>query len=254
MSTRKPFSLHQIIGGRDEQQDAILASRLGPYTLAPHLGPYTVAVIADGMGGHEDGREAALCAAQAFFDYVRDRARQGSQDLRSLPMAALLHANAALKAQAGRGRSGTTLTGILASHRNCAWVHVGDTRLWHLSGGLSRIVTHDMHVPYRRNVLYGSLPLRGGEALPPEHGCFPVALGDRLVLTSDGVHGPYEEEHDAWLNTPGCQTPWADSDRGDGRGLVDAGDAQAVVEAGQAMHKGPERLRDNASAIVVVVQ
>ena len=77
--------MHQIIGGRDEQQDAILASRLGPYTLA---------VIADGMGGHEDGREAALCAAQAFFDYVRERARQGSQDLRSLPMAALLHADA----------------------------------------------------------------------------------------------------------------------------------------------------------------
>lgn len=240
---------HQIIGGRDEQEDVILVAQCGRYT---------VAVIADGMGGHTDGKGAATCAAQAFLDYVLGHVSGDpapDESLNTLPLQALRHANVALLiAQAGRRRSGTTLTGLLTDGLTCAWAHIGDTRLWYVADGTSQVVTSDMHVPSMPHVLLGCIPL-GSDAAPPESGWFQLAAsGGRLVLTSDGVHGGYQRDHDVWLHTPGRQDYWRDVTRGDGMGLVDVGDASAVVATGLRLSKVSEQNQDNASAIVLEIR
>lgn len=253
MSRPIDASTYQIIGGREEQQDIMLVVQHGDYTLA---------VIADGMGGHADGRGAALCAVQAFKDHVLAHLQGSSAPGLELPLQALHHADTTMQAnQTGRRRSGTTLTGILTDGEVCAWAHVGDTRLWHVPSpstartitSASRIVTSDMHIPTIRNQLLSCLPL-GADHAPPESGWFTLEAGDRLVLTSDGVHGGYQRDHDVWLRTPGRQDYWKDVTRGDGLVLVGSGDAQTVVAMGLSLSSTKAEHQDNASAIVLTVQ
>ena len=161
------------VGGRLRNEDAFVAE--GP-----------VFVVADGMGGHVAGAEAAAAAVAAFAAIADDGPLTPDDVAR-----AHLHARelvAEVQRQVG-GDSGTTLTGgVAVLHGGGPWwmvVNVGDSRTYVLDGGQLRQVTVD-HSHVQELVDRGSIT-------PAQALIHP----DRNILTraiGDGIH-----EMDAWL-------------------------------------------------------
>jgi sulfur transfer complex TusBCD TusB component (DsrH family) len=86
--------------------------------------------------------------------------------------------------------SATTLTALALRGRRAHLVHVGDSRAWRFSGGRLTCLTTD-HVrpePDLRHVLIRALGMEGELRL--DHTTIELAEHDRLLLTTDGVHGP----------------------------------------------------------------
>lgn len=156
--------------------------------------PYALAAVADGIGGMQDG---ALCAAMALaglFAEVAEQARAGAR-LEDWLSRAVTVANLAVHAKF-RGDGGSTLVvALIGGDSKFAWANVGDSRVYHESGGkLIRLSTDD--------TIAGQLG-KGREAGPDQSKLLqfigmgnPIEPGLGLVerptgqvlLASDGVH------------------------------------------------------------------
>ena len=164
-------------GARERQQDAVLATP-------------TLFAVADGFGTRDDLAAAALAA------YA-----EGGLDV----------ALAAVASDIGAGlpdapSSGTTLTAVAIDGTTGRVTHVGDARVWLVRDGAVRQVTHDHTVVA---ALVESGQLTADEARSHEHrtllnrALVPGVLadetdldlrpGDRLVLTTDGVHAHVDD-------------------------------------------------------------
>jgi len=193
----------QHIGARDEQQDRVAAFALPrPDT---HL-----CVLADGMGGHPRGAEAAqavINAAKPFSHATADAPQglpqgspQGSpQDpfgvLERLCNAA--HAKIRELGTGGASSPGSTCVVMLACATQAYWAHVGDSRLYQFRDGELIRATEDhsvaMLVAKQRggaapalasNAVYRRL---GSEDPPlPDYDSVELAHGDTFLLSSDG--------------------------------------------------------------------
>jgi protein phosphatase len=192
------------VGGRAQQQDALVAT------------PGLVAV-ADGFGERSD-LAAAVLAAYETSGLEGAVAAVASEIADSLP---------------GAPTSGTTLTAATITGRTASVTHVGDGRVWLVRGGEVRQVTHDHTVVA---ALLESGQLTGDEARSHPHRTLlnralvpgvvtddlEVGLepGDRLVLTTDGVHAVVDDLA-ALLVSPATAQQVADEV------------ANAVVDAGE---------------------
>lgn len=119
----------QILGQRDEQQDAL---GFGTVVLADgRRAP--LAVLADGMGGHHGGAIAARLAIKTFLDACQ--ASPARTFTRALE-AALLDANRALAARsredARLAQMGCTLIATAVADGVLHYVSVGDSLLWRI--------------------------------------------------------------------------------------------------------------------------
>ena len=158
--------------------------------------------VADGLGGHQAGEVASNIAIETLEDLAPRDADVAALD------AAVCAANAAVieAAHEGKGRigMGTTLTVVVVDGLRLAVAHVGDSRAYLLhDNGLSRI-TQD-HSMVADMIRQGTLteeesryhPNRSviTRALGTDPGVTPdafgvsVAVGDRLLLSTDGLHG-----------------------------------------------------------------
>ena len=159
-------------GGRALQQDACIATR-------------SLIAVADGYGERDDVAAAALAAFAV-----------GGLDDAISEIAPVV--SAALPAQPS---SGTTLTAVVIEAASARITHIGDARVWLVRDGGVQQMTHD------HTVVAGLLEvgqLTADEARSHEHrhllnraltpGVVPdeteieLRVGDRLVLTTDGVH------------------------------------------------------------------
>ncbi len=165
-------------------------------------GKGTLAVVADGMGGHQTGEVASQRAVSTFRDSL-DRSR-------STPPAAMARASQAanleiyeyaLEHPEHRGM-GTTLTTVLIDDQVAIVGHVGDSRAYLVRDGQIEQLTHDHSwVADRvrqglltedearrhrwRNVITNALGATTAFKLDLHH--FELREGDRLLLCSDGV-------------------------------------------------------------------
>ena len=177
-------------------------------------------VVADGMGGHNAGEIAADAAVDAVLEVARDRLSFGwpfgydpsLSEAGNLIRTAIHVANMRVLETAGSSSAytgmGTTLVAALVVDGRLSVGHVGDSRLYRLADGRLRQLTGDdswmatllANDPRADAVLRPDHPLRhvltnvvGGRRPTDVHVVEePLAAGDRLLLSTDGVHGVLE--------------------------------------------------------------
>ena len=175
---------------REDNQDAVYA---GPRLLA----------VADGMGGHAAGEVASA----AVIDALRplDTQVPAGELLNALDHA-VRRANSALndlvKADPSMQGMGTTLTALLWSGSQLGLVHIGDSRAYLVRDGEVFQITHDHTLVQslldegkitageaashpQRSLLLQAL---GGGHFEPDLQLHEARLGDRYLLSSDGLH------------------------------------------------------------------
>lgn len=194
-----------------------------------------VAVIADGVSGSRAGRTAAELATRSFIDGYLDQnplngiAVNGIKALRGFNR--WLHAKG--RSDPAMQGAATTFTALVLRGREAVALHVGDSRAWHFRDGVLTRLTedHTRAALGHSNILYRAVGIEADVKLDVRQ--VGLAPHDRLLLTTDGVHGVLEEAEIARLLGR--------------RGSPDA-DARAVLAAVEAA--GPI---DNATAIVIDV-
>jgi serine/threonine protein phosphatase PrpC len=152
-----------------------------------------VAAIADGIGSAKGGRVAAETAVRGFLDGFCDLPE--TMEVRRAAAAVLNALNGWIHSQAQRDPNlagmGCTFTTLVLRGRVAHVLHVGDTRAYRLGRDHLTCLTTD-HVREggtgtgRSNILYRALGVETEVRL--DYASQPVALHDRFLLCSDGVH------------------------------------------------------------------
>lgn len=194
-----------------------------------------VAVIADGVSGSRAGRTAAELATRSFIDGYLDQnplngiAANGVKALRGFNR--WLHAKG--RSDPAMTAAATTFTALVLRGREAVALHVGDSRAWHFRDGVLTRLTedHTRAVEGLSHVLYRAVGIEADVKLDVRH--IGLQAHDRLLLTTDGVHGVLGDETLARLLGR--------------RGSPDA-DARAVLAEVEAVGA-----RDNATVIVIDV-
>ncbi len=151
-----------------------------------------LAAVADGIGGHRGGREAAEYTVRGLLaDYYATPDTWSVAHALDKVVAAL---NRWVVAEASRQAElsgmATTLTALVLRGRRYVCAHVGDSRLYLLRGGVCSRLTSD-HVwehPELSNVLSRAVGLDRHLQLDFFDG--ELAAGDCFLLCSDGVWAP----------------------------------------------------------------
>lgn len=195
-----------------------------------------IAAVADGLGGHANGREASESMVRGLLAdyYATPDTWSVMQSLdRVLSTLNRWLLGYAAKRPENQGMA-TTLSAVVLRGRRYVTAHVGDSRIYLLRDGHFRRLTDD-HVwdhPELRHVLRRALGLDQYLAVDYSEG--DLQLGDCFLLVSDGVWGVLD---DAAL----CQELLTQS----------RADAAASAIASRALSRGGQ---DNASAVVVRVR
>jgi serine/threonine protein phosphatase PrpC len=175
-------------------------------------------IIADGMGGHENGELASSIAVENLSAHVINAFFLPSLSSPDHRMDISLHevmrdgvmvAHQAIK-QTALG-SGTTLTAALIVGDQVTIAHVGDSRAYAIDReGKMELLTHDHSLVKRleeigqitpqealvhpkRNLLYRALGQ--GDLSEPDISSFTTHPGLKLMLCTDGLWGVLTEEH-----------------------------------------------------------
>lgn len=166
------------------------------------------AVLCDGMGGHIGGAMASRTACSNFLPALLD----GDGPVRERLMHALEQANFAITDQINRNPTysgmGSTLIGIDATADGLAWVSVGDSLLYVWRDGEIALINEDHSLAPeidklaaagkiswsaarsdpRRHFLRSALTGSEIELIDISYKAAPLALGDVILLASDGIN------------------------------------------------------------------
>jgi serine/threonine protein phosphatase PrpC len=192
-----------------------------------------VAAIADGVGGAKGGRVAAELAVRSFVEgYYSQPETIGVVGAARRSIGAYnrwLHVMG--RADPELEGAATTFTALVLRGRRAHALHVGDSRAWHFRDGeISRLTEdHVLAHPDLRHVLYRAVGIEPAIRLDSSE--LELAAHDRLLLTSDGVHGVLGARAVARLLA--------------GRNSAEA-DARAIAEAAAAAGS-----QDNITALVI---
>lgn len=249
----RDFAGRQMLGSRHEQQDsyAFFVAKGSD----EHAAEAVLAVVADGMGGHEGGAEASEAAITEFVGSFQSQ----SGDLVSRLPVALRAANEEVGRLTDRDRSmtdaGTTLLAVLVEGDKVNWISVGDSPLFVWSEGKLRRLNADHSV---RSVLARKVERREMRAEDaekhPDRGVLLSALVGESPEMVDFPAKPFCLRPENWLLA--C----SDGVLGAGEEAISeiftkAGDVEeAAALAEKLLHAVSEkklRSQDNATACVL---
>lgn len=208
-------------------------------------------LVADGMGGHQRGAEAARSAVVAVAKAMNEPSGGMAAFLplgmrqRLLTRRAIAAANEAVKS-ASKGGGGSTLVSLLVRDGRAFVAWVGDSRIYRLRAGKLVQVTRDHTLASERGAARASAgngETDDGHAITrylgtslgrprPDQSSSPLLPGDTYLLCSDGLSGLLPPGRIEALLAKG----WGDA-LASSRALVDA-----ALEAGG---------NDNVTVIVV---
>ena len=197
----------QHIGSREEQQDYFSYSDLFDMEQIQKYG--CVAVMADGLGGMQNGREAAVCGVDEFLHSYESEMDNGNAILESMANA-LINANDAVSAYSG---AGATLIGAVVKNNSLHWISVGDSRIYLFRNGLLRKLNTEHIYAKELDALCERGEISKEEAINhPERKAltsylglpeiteadfnrhpYPLRAGDIVLLCSDGLYGVLSE-------------------------------------------------------------
>ncbi|MBL8421558.1 MAG: bifunctional protein-serine/threonine kinase/phosphatase [Dechloromonas sp.] len=150
-----------------------------------------IAAVADGIGGHKGGREAAEYTVRGLLaDYY------ATPDTWSVPRAietVTTALNRWVIAEAGRNAElagmATTLSALVLRGRRYYTAHIGDSRIYRMREGQLAALTvdHTWEHPELKNVLSRAVGLDPRVLMDFADG--ELVLNDRFLLVSDGVWG-----------------------------------------------------------------
>lgn len=192
----------------------------------------SLAAVADGVSGGRSGRMAAELAVRALIEgfYATPETRGPVQAMQE-PLAAYnrwLHTQGQSENMRG---AATTFTALALRGRRAHLAHVGDSRAWRFRDGRLTLLTTD-HVRPERDLSHVLIRALGIEReLRLDHRLIELAEHDRLLLTTDGVHGVLAEKRIAAI-------------------LAQSASAEAVAEELVA-EAGRAGSADNATALLV---
>ena len=202
------FTVYQSshVGGRKYNQDMVA------HAYTEHA---LLLVLADGMGGHQHGEVAAQIAihtyTQAFIKHAQPRVPEPQTFLRAVMQQAHDTIIRFASEQKLGGNPGSTCVAALVQDGQVHWAHAGDSRLYLLRDGNIAAVTHDHSLvqqwadlgiispaemkthPERNkilNCLGGVKDMFFVESSPS----VPLLDGDILLLCSDGLWSPLQDE------------------------------------------------------------
>jgi len=175
---------------RAENQDAILICQNGKSGLF---------IVADGVGGSDDGANASSCIIEEYqqwwdqfflphkkeaFPELFDSAKQ---------QAGLI--NQKLCAQAGPGKSCSTMVLLFLHKGMCGWLSCGDSRIYRYSRNKARQITRDdtweNHPGGSVNSVHvGKImsAVGGYEQLEYSSATDRISFGEAFLLCSDGIY------------------------------------------------------------------
>ena len=187
-------------GDRPYQQDQVLVLE------HPRAAGCVLAVVADGMGGRSGGRKASdqvLMTARQLFARYRPDHDDPTRLLRQLLEEA--HTVIKLTALSSEQEPHSTLAAVLVdSQGKCAWIHAGDSRVYHFNNDelVRRTLDHSyvqamvargeiseeesLHHP-QSNILLGCLGMATGTPPLAIQTVSRLEVGDSLLLCSDGL-------------------------------------------------------------------
>ena len=156
-----------------------------------------IAAIADGIGGAKGGRVAAETAVRGFLDGFCDLPETMEVQRAGARIVSALNGwiNTMGRQDLKLAGMGCTLTALVLRGRVAHLLHVGDTRAYRLSGNRLTCLTTD-HVRQNGRELSHTLNRALGveTEVRLDYATQPVALHDRFLLCSDGVHGFLTEQ------------------------------------------------------------
>lgn len=174
-------------------------------------------IIADGMGGHDDGELASRLAVGTlashvintlFVPLISSSNSKMDSSIQEVLQVGVMQAHQAIKEETDGG--GTTLTAVLILGDQMTLIHVGDSRAYLFNpDGHMQLLTHDHSLVKRlqdigqispeqalihphRNVLYRALGQ--GEPFEPDIASFQIFQGCQLLLCSDGLWGVISDD------------------------------------------------------------
>jgi serine/threonine protein phosphatase PrpC len=203
------FGCHQDQGSRGEQQDFFGISNPDMDEVMSDRG--VVAVVADGMGGHEGGAQASYLAVQSFMKAYA--AKRYTQTIPEALNEALLTANRQVYKENCRlgedSDMGTTLLATVIQGMNLYWVSAGDSRLYFVRNGRIEAVNKEHSYGAeldekvrngqltidqvqlesgRRHMLTSYLGLKVVPKINASVEAFDLDPGDKILLCSDGLY------------------------------------------------------------------
>ena len=181
--------------------------------------------VADGMGGHNGGKEASENVLSSIAQTLKDAEPSREQLLRAVETANA-HVCAMQEADTSLSGMGTTLSLLWRKGDTLLAAHIGDSRIYLMRGGLLRqvscdhslvaemiqngLITHaeaETH-PYR-NVITRALGSQ--KQCEPDILMLPLHPEDRWLICSDGLHGAVGRE--TIESAMGMQTPEKAADK-----------------------------------------
>jgi len=156
-----------------------------------------VAAIADGIGGAKGGRIAAETAVRGFLDGFCDLPETMEVQRAGARIVSALNGwiNSMGRQDPKLTGLGCTFTALVLRGRVAHLLHIGDTRAYRFSGNRLACLTVD-HVRQegtgRSHTLTRALGVETEVRL--DYATQPMALHDRFLLCSDGVHGFLPEQ------------------------------------------------------------
>ncbi len=180
-------------GGRDYQEDALV-------TDFPFGMDSGIAVLADGMGGHEAGDVASKIVVTEVYSELKFSSATFGEDEQAIPQRlarATASANSTIRDHVTENQStygmGATLVSVVLVENRMYWMSVGDSPLYILRDGKLQQLNedHSMSPQIDFMVKQGLLTEEMGRDHPDRHCLTSVILGGRIPK-ADCPLKPYE--------------------------------------------------------------